>query len=92
MSQPVNIATPIIQMIGLIPAEDLASAWGYTSANNSFRDFCARMGIKPIRPGWYDPHHVRARLDAAQGLGMVKAADPAQPSLVEQRRIRNGAV
>lgn len=81
------------QMIGLIRAEDLAVLWGYAGANTAFRDFCAKMGIKPIpgRPGWYDPHHIRQRLDAVQGIG-APAAQAQSLSLVEQRRARNGTI
>ncbi|SIT81919.1 hypothetical protein [Pontibaca methylaminivorans] len=81
----------IVQMIGLIPAEDLAASWGYAGANNAFRDFCVKMGIKPVRPGWYDPHHVRHRLDAAQAITPPVATTSAPAlSLVEQRRLRIG--
>lgn len=81
----------ILQMVALIRAEDLAVAWGYAGANSAFRDFCAKNGIKPVRPGWYDPCYVRHRMNAVQGIAPM--ASTAQPlSLVEQRRARNGAV
>lgn len=83
----------ILQMVALIRAEDLAAAWGYAGANSAFRDFCAKNGIKPVpgRPGWYDPCYVRHRMNAVQGITPpTAAAQP--PSLVEQRRARNGTL
>lgn len=81
-----------IGMIGLMPAADLAEHFGYAAANNSFRDFCRKNGIKPIRPGWYDPHHVRDRLDAVQGITTQKGEPEAPLSLSGQRRKRIGKV
>jgi len=83
----------IRQLITLIRAEDLAAAWGYAGANTAFRDFCARSGIRPVpgRPGWYDPRHVRHRLDALQGLDTTFAPAQQPLSLVEKRRARIGA-
>lgn len=90
-----GLPSHIAQMVALIRAEDLAAAWGYAGANNAFRDFCAKIGIKhvPGRPGWYDPRHVRHRLDAVQGLDAAfPPAQQQQPiSLVEKRRARIGA-
>lgn len=83
----------IRQLIMLIRAEELADAWGYAGANTAFRDFCAKSGIKhvPGRPGWYDPRHVRHRLDALQGLDAAFASAQPPLSLVEKRRARIGA-
>ena len=81
-------------MIGLIPGAELAEAWGYSGTNNAFRDFCAKHRITPVpgRPGWYDPHLVRRRLNEAQGLNDTAADTGRQLNLVEQRRQRRGAV
>ncbi|WP_323716229.1 hypothetical protein [Paracoccus aminovorans] len=84
------------QMIGLIRAEDLAEEWGYAGANSAFRNFCAKLGLRhvPGRPGWFDPKHVRQRLDAAQGMEILvppRGADGAA-SLVAQRRARNASI
>ncbi|WP_323015991.1 hypothetical protein [Devosia sp.] len=84
------------QMIGLIRAEDLAEEWGYAGANSAFRNFCAKLGLRhvPGRPGWFDPKHVRQRLDAAQGMEILtpsRGPDGA-PSLVSQRRARNASI
>lgn len=83
----------VVQMIALIRAEDLAEAWGYSGPNSAFRDFCSKMGVKhiPGRPGWFDPKHIRHRLDAVQGIGAQAAAAPTL-SLVEQRKARNGKI
>ena len=87
----VNGRSTFVQMIGLISAADLAAEWGYAGTNDAFRAFCAKLGIRPVpgRIGWYDPHHVRHRMDAVQGIDMpvAKAAD--RLSLVEQRKARN---
>nr|WP_319247194.1 hypothetical protein [uncultured Celeribacter sp.] len=77
--------------IDLIPAQELAAKFGYAAPNESFRAFCQRMGIRPIRrnPNFYDVVHVRLQLDQAQNIS-VNDANPEQPaiSLVEQRRRR----
>lgn len=88
------VSSTFAHMIGLISAADLAAEWGYAGPNDAFRVFCAKLGIKPVpgRPGWYDPHHVRHRLDAVQGIAAPATNDRAGLSLVEQRRARNGAV
>lgn len=80
------------QMIALIRAEDLAANWGYAGVTNAFRALCAKLDIKPLpeRPGWYDPHHVRQRMNAAQGISSTLGATGEATSLVEQRRARNG--
>lgn len=83
-------------MIELIPGEVLARSLGYDGVTSSFRTFCAQLGIRPVRPGWYDPRFVRYRLDLAQGIapaGSVAANAPAGPvagDLVAQRRMRRG--
>lgn len=82
-------------MIGLIHKDQLAAMWGYSDANNAFRDFCLRMRITPVpgRNGWYDPRLIRRRLDEAQGLvGPAMTPDTPAPTmgLVAQRRARNG--
>lgn len=91
---------PFADLIGLILADDLATLWGYAGANNAFRDWCRKMNIHPVpgRPGWYDPRLVRHRLDQLQGLtpppkpaGEDKQDSP-KPSLVDQRRARNGTL
>lgn len=84
------------QLIVLIRAEDLAEEWGYAGANSAFRSFCAKLGLRhvPGRPGWFDPKHVRGRLDAAQGLEVLtpqRGVDGAT-SLVAQRRARNASI
>ena len=83
------------QMIGLIRAEALAEEWGYASANSAFRNFCAKLGLRhvPGRPGWFDPKHVRQRLDAAQGMEILTPSHGADAavSLVAQRRARNAS-
>lgn len=84
----------ITQMIALIRAEDLAAIWGYSGVTNAFRNFCAKLDIKPLpgRPGWYDPHHVRQRMNAAQGISLAPGVTAEATSLVEQRRARHGKV
>jgi hypothetical protein len=78
-------------MIGLVRAADLAAYLGFEGTTDAFRTFCAEKGIKPIRKGWYDPHHVRARLNAVQGLTATPLSSEPTLSLVEQRRARLGA-
>lgn len=84
------------QMIGLIRAEDLAEEWGYASTNSAFRNFCAKLGLRhvPGRPGWFDPKHVRQRLDAAQGMQILTSSlgSDIAASLVAQRRARNASI
>lgn len=84
------------QMIGLIRAEDLAEEWGYAGANSAFRNFCAKLGLRhvPGRPGWFDPKHVRQRLDASQGMEILAApkSTDGTASLVAQRRARNASI
>lgn len=80
----------IINAIALIPARKLADAWGFEGPTNSFREMCAKMGVKPVRPGWYDPRHIRQRMDAVQGITAPAAPSPPVLSLVEQRKARNG--
>lgn len=82
------------QLIGLIRAEDLAEEWGYAGTNSAFRTFCAKLGLRhvPGRPGWFDPQHVRQRLDAAQGMNpVILRGSEAAVSLVQQRRTRNAS-
>lgn len=85
-------APSIADLIGLVPAADLAKLWGYSGPNDAFRVFCTRIGVThvPGRPGWYDPRLVRRRMDEAQGLAAAGSTEPAL-SLVEQRRARRGA-
>lgn len=86
-----NLAPEFMHLVGLIRAEDLAIAWGYSGANNAFREFCVKLGVRhvPGRPGWYDPQHIRQRLDAAQGTGSFTSGASAE-GLVAQRRARRG--
>lgn len=90
-----DIHPQIIPMVTLIRAADLAVAWGYAGANSAFRDFCAKIGLRhmPGRPGWFDPKHVRQRLDAAQGLEILTSPRDADgvASFVAQRRARNAS-
>ena len=85
-----NVAPSFADLIGLVHAADLAKLWGYSGPNDAFRTFCARNHIKhvPGRPGWFDPHHIRARLNAIHGTTEGANAQPV--SLVEQRRARRG--
>lgn len=82
----------IAPSIRLISSENLAKELGYAGPNDAFRAFCARLEIKPVpgRTGWYDPFHVRQRLDAVQGLNIGSAQSEKPMSLVEQRRARLG--
>ena len=82
------------EKIGLISGADLALQWGYAGPNNAFRDFCTKLRIThvPGRPGWYDPHLIRRRMDEAQGLLQAPSTGNQPLSLVEQRRARHGAV
>lgn len=83
-----------VETIRLISATDLASAFGYSSANDAFRAWCHAMMITPVpgRRGWYDPRLVRRRLDQAQGLQVSMPEGGVQGSLVMQRRARNAAL
>lgn len=78
-------------LIRLVSTADLAEVLGFSGPNDAFRIFCADKGIRPIRKGWYDPHHVRARLNAVQGLAALPQSSEPALSLVEQRRARRGA-
>ena len=84
----------IADVCRLLPAAELAKALGFAGVTASFRTFCSEYGIRPVRPGWYDPRHVRYRLDVKQGMFSPVAAkgEGAVMSLVEQRRARNGAL
>ncbi|WP_434290980.1 hypothetical protein [Celeribacter sp. SCSIO 80788] len=77
--------------IDLIPAQELAARFGFSGPNESFRAFCQRLGIRPIRrnPNFYDVVHVRLQLDHAQNIS-ANGGDGEQPAtgLVEQRRRR----
>lgn len=79
---------------GLVPAAELAKVMGFAGVTDSFRTLCAKLGIQPVRPGWYDPYHVRHRLNVTQGMFPPVGAkgEGATMSLVEQRRARNGAL
>lgn len=80
-------------MIGLVAVADLAQLWGYSGPNDAFRAFCTRIGVQhvPGRPGWFDPRHVRHRLDLAQGIvSEAQVKDEKPQSLVEKRRMRLG--
>lgn len=88
-------SSTVYDLIRLIPAAELAACWGYSGPTDSFRKFCARAQIRPVpgRAGWYDPQHIRDRLDKVQGIDAPAQDRPgASLSLVEQRRLRNGKV
>ena len=57
-------------MIEFISASELAMRFGYAGANDGFRNFCREIGIRPIRrnPHFFDPVHVRSRLNEVQGI------------------------
>lgn len=79
--------------VDLISAKELAGRLGFARPGDAFRAFCCRLGIHPIRrnPHYYDPAHVRFRLDQAQEIGMTNVQPKgrhAKLSLVEQRRNR----
>ena len=80
--------------ITLLSAQELAISQGFSSANDSFRTYIKNAGIEPVphRRGYFDPQHVRARLNSIQGLSEIRVASTeAQPSsLVEKRRARRG--
>ncbi|MZR15408.1 hypothetical protein GQE99_20540 [Maritimibacter sp. DP07] len=80
--------------IGLMTGEQLAQAMLFSGASQSFRNWLKRAGIEPVpgRRGIYDPKHVRARLDAIQGLPSddAKGQGADVVSLVEARRARRG--
>lgn len=76
--------------IRLIPAAELARAFGYKVASPAFRTRLAEMRIAPVRPGWFDPALVRRRMDEAQGIGTGAPADASGVGLVAQRRARLG--
>ena len=76
-------------MIEFVSAGDLAQKFGFAGPNDGFRSFCRQLGIQPIRrnPHYFDPIHVRARLDAALGLSRY-GSEGEQESLVAKRRAR----
>lgn len=81
--------------IRLITADELAKAMGFSGATNSFREWLVLTGIKPVpgRRGFFDPVHVRRRLDAMHMDSPALHSHPPVPpalSLVEQRRARLG--
>ena len=80
-------------MIEFVSAGDLAQKFGFARANDGFRSFCRQLGIRPIRrnPHYFDPIHVRARLDAAQGLERHTPNSERERDLVELRRARRAA-
>jgi len=81
--------------INLIHSDVLARDVGYSSANSSFREWCARMRITPVpgRRGFYDAALVRRRLDEAQGLVTADPQEkgPIKMTPIEARRARRGA-
>ena len=81
------------ERIGFIHGAELAEIWGYASVNDAFRNFCLKNRIThvPGRPGWFDPHLVRRRLDEVQGLSNENRSDKPL-SLVEMRKARNGTL
>lgn len=81
------------QSIELVSSEDLAVAFGFAAPHDAFRGFCRNLGIAPVRrnPNFYDPKHVRIRLDQAQGLSLENTEKTAEKSYVKQRRERRGA-
>lgn len=81
------------QQIRLVSSEDLASALGFASPNDSFRGFCRNLGITPVRrnPNFYDPKLVRTRLDQAQGISAQLEQSDEEPDLVAVRRARRAA-
>lgn len=80
-------------MIEFVSAGELAEKFGFAGANDGFRSFCRQLGIQPIRrnPHYFDPIHVRARLDAAQGLQRQNQNGDQERDLVELRRARRAA-
>lgn len=85
----------IFSMIGLIHKNELSEVLGYSGPNSSFHRWCSTMGIKhvPGRPGFYDPHLVRHRLNQSQGIAgatSIGGRERTEMTLVEQRRARNG--
>lgn len=80
-------------MIEFVSAGELAEKFGFAGANDGFRSFCRQLGIQPIRrnPHYFDPIHVRARLDAAQGLEARQGGIEQGRDLVDARRARRAA-
>ncbi len=80
-------------MIQFVSAVELAEKFGFNGPNDGFRAFCRQLGIQPIRrnPHYFDPIHVRARLDAAQGLEARQNGSEQERDLVEARRARRAA-
>lgn len=80
--------------ITLLSAQELAISQGFSSANDSFRMYLKNAGITPVphRRGYFDPKHVRARLNSIQGLhdDRVASTDTQPTSLVKMRRARLG--
>jgi hypothetical protein len=79
-------------MIRLVSSDELAQSLGYSTANDAFRSWCAKLRITPVpgRRGYYDEMLVRRRLDEAQGLVGSEAAGGSTTSFVEMRRARRG--
>ena len=93
MTQPPT--SPVHDMIRLVSAAEVAACLGYSGPNDSFRKFCASAQIRPVpgRVGWYDPRHIRDRLDKVQGIDAPTQDRPgASLSFVDLRRLRNGKV
>lgn len=83
----------------LMTGAELAEVMRYSGVTSAFRGWLKTLGIKsvPGRNGLYDPHHVRYRLDVAQGMFPRTAATPdaseanTEPmSLTDKRRLRRG--
>ncbi|MBU2958048.1 hypothetical protein Q4511_10565 [Paracoccus sp. 1_MG-2023] len=78
-------------MIELMSAHELATRLGFANSSGPFRNFCARVGIQPIRrkPHYFDPVHVRFQLDKAQHIPPHPAeGERKETGLVAQRRLR----
>jgi hypothetical protein len=78
--------------LALITGEELATAMRYKRVCGAFRAWCQKLGITTVegRNNLYDPKHVRARLDAAQGAQEPAVELQQKLSLTEQRKARRG--
>ncbi|SDG52488.1 hypothetical protein [Alloyangia pacifica] len=83
----------------LMTGSELAEAMRYSGVTSAFRGWLKSLDIKPVpgRSDLYDPHHVRHRLNEAQGLSLRGFTPPEAPtenneprSLTEMRRQRRG--
>jgi hypothetical protein len=97
----VPAATPFLVLDGiplmLMAEDELIKAMRFDTTEK-FRSWCRKLNIRcvPHRKGFFVPKHVRARLDAAQGIAQPVAPNAAANtvqvpiSLTEQRRARRG--